>query len=610
MTEDYTGSGSAREVAVPTGPQAVRPGLAPLKPGTRRAPGAPPARRVLIVGGGYVGLYAAMTLQRRLRRELRTGQVEVTVVDPRPYMTYQPFLPETAAGSLEARHVVVPLRRTLSRCTVLDGRLESLDHEHRRARIRPGTGEPYDLDYDVVVLAPGSISKTLPIPGLVEQGIGFKQVEEAVALRDHVLDRLDVASSTADPRVRARALTFVFIGGGYAGVEAFAELEDMARYATRSHANVRAEEMHWLLVEAGPRILGEVSAGLGQYTLDRLRERGMDIRLSTRLDSCVGGDLVLSDGTELASDTIVWTAGVKSNPVLAATGLDLDGLGRLPCTADLRVRDVPDAWSAGDCAAVPDLTKGDGGPDSPTCAPNAQHAVRQAVLLGRNLARSLQGLRLKDYRHAYVGSVASLGLYKGVAEVYGVRLKGLPAWVMHRAYHASRMPTTNRKIRVVGEWALDLLLGRDAVSLAQITSPRADFRAAAGPVASRALPAVDGGSGPRGGRSADQVQRTAPQTSPAPPEDRGDVAGHPTGNGAGTAPPDRTGAPVVTSNPERGPVGRPSPTEERHAREEGLPPKTTHDAEQDVPAAEAPDTPVFGDDPEPVAPADDTVSSG
>ncbi len=533
MTDAHTTSrpDQANPTAGPTAdptaskPAPDRPGLAPLIPPTRQAPGSAPARRVLIVGGGYVGLYTALTLQKTLRKELKRGQVQITVVDPRSYMTYQPFLPETAAGSLEARQVVVSLRRELKRCAVIDGRLIGLSHAAKTARIEPGVGAPYELAYDVVVVAPGSISKTLPIPGLADVGIGFKQVEEAIGLRNHILNRLDVASSTADPQVRERALTFVFVGGGYAGIEAFAELEDMARYATRYYPNVTPDDMQWVLVEASGRILGEVSAPMGQYTVDQLRARGMDIRLSTRLDSCVAGNVQLSDGTKLTSDTVVWTAGVKPNPVLEATDLPLDKLHRIPCTADLQVRDRPDAWSAGDCAAVPDLTKGDGSADSPTCAPNAQHAVRQARLLGRNIAHSLHGTSTKDYKHTYVGSVASLGLYKGVAEVYGIKLKGFPAWFMHRTYHLSRMPTTNRKVRILSEWTVALLFHRDVVSIGEVEMPTRDFRSAAGPVeqaANRGAPDRGAGRQPVGsnGTGSEQRNRTAPQTTPTPPDDR------------------------------------------------------------------------------------------
>ena len=427
--------------------------------------------RILIVGGGYVGMYTALRLQRRLRRELKSKRVEIVVVDPRSYMTYQPFLPEAAAGSVEPRHVVVPLRRVLKHCEVLTGRFVSLDHERRVARIQPSRGEPIDLSYEVVVVAPGSIARTLPIPGLAEQGIGFKQVEEAIALRNQMLDKLDIASSVTDHAARRKLLTFVFVGGGYAGIEALAELEDMVSYATRYYPDLSKSEIRFVLVEASGRILPEVSEDLGRYTVNELVKRKIDVRLNTRLESCVDGHVVLSDGEQLDSETIVWTAGVKANPVLARTGLPLDEKGRVKCRADLRVEGVDGAWSAGDGAAVPDLTAGPGA----TTTPSAQHAVRQAKVLGDNIALVLNGRSPKAYAHKHVGSVASLGLHRGVAQVYGVKLRGFPAWFMHRTYHVSRVPTLNRKARVVLDWTLALFFRRDIVSLGSLQRPREEF---------------------------------------------------------------------------------------------------------------------------------------
>ncbi|MFC9488976.1 NAD(P)/FAD-dependent oxidoreductase [Streptomyces hydrogenans] len=439
--------------------------------------------RILVVGGGYVGMYTALRLQRQLRAELADGTAEITVVTPDPYMTYQPFLPEAAAGSLSPRHVVVPLRRVLNRCRLLIGEAESVDHAKRTAIVttlatdEEGAG-PVALGYDELVLAPGSVSRTLPVPGLAEHGIGFKTVEEAIGLRNHVLEQLDIASSTRDPALRDAALTFVFVGGGYAGVEALAELEDMARYATRYYHNVKPEDLRWILVEAAGRILPEVGEEMGRYAIRELRGRNVDVRLDTRLDSCEDRVAVLSDGTRLPTRTVVWTAGVKPAPVLAATDLPRDERGRIRCTAHLAVADTPHAWAAGDAAAVPDVTAAE--PGTP-CAPNAQHAVRQAKVLAENLAASLRGRPLKEYAHAYAGSVASLGLHKGVAHVYGRKLKGYPAWLMHRAYHLSRMPTANRKARVLAEWTLSGLFKREIVSLGSLEHPRAEFELAAAP---------------------------------------------------------------------------------------------------------------------------------
>jgi len=424
---------------------------------------------ILVVGGGYVGLYTALRLQRKLSR----GRAEIVVVDPQPHMTYQPFLPEAAAGSVEPRHVVVPLRRTLNRCRVITGAVTGLTHAEKRARITPVEGAGFDLSYDVLVMAAGSVARTLPIPGLAEHGIGFKTVGEAIYLRNHVLARLDAASSTEDPQVRARALTFTFVGGGYAGIEAFAELEDMASYAIRHYyPRLSPADMRWVLVEATGRILPEVDLDMGAWTVKQLTARGMDVRLNTRLESVSADGVVrLSDGEEFPSETLVWTAGTKPNPMLASTDLPVDARGRVECEATLQVKGMPGAWAAGDLAAVPDVTKGGGA----TTAPNAQHAVRQAKQLADNIVAVLSGGEPEPYRHKYAGSVASLGLHKGVAQVYGVKLKGYPAWFMHRGYHVSRVPTFNRKARVVADWMLSSVFRREVIALGQLQDPRREF---------------------------------------------------------------------------------------------------------------------------------------
>ncbi|MFN8158597.1 MAG: NAD(P)/FAD-dependent oxidoreductase [Candidatus Nanopelagicales bacterium] len=426
--------------------------------------------RILVVGGGYVGMYAALRLGRRLHE----GEATVTVVDPRSYMTYQPFLPEAGAGSIQPRHTVVPLRQTLRRTEVVTAWVEGVDHSRKVARVRPIEGEEYEIPYDVLLMAVGSVPRTLPIPGLADWATGFKNVEEAIALRNKGLESLDIAEGATDPEIRERALTFVFVGGGFAGVEAMAELEDLLRYATRYLRRVRPEDLRFVLVEASDRILPEVGEEMGRWTVEELRARGIDVRLNTRLESTVDGNLVLSDGTTMLSDTVVWTAGVRAHPMLSSTDLPLDDRGRLRCTPDLRVDGVADAWGAGDCAAVPDLTR-----PGEFCQPSAQHAVRQAKVLADNVVASLRGEPTHDYRHANNGSVASLGLYKGVAQVKGVRLKGFPAWFLHRTYHMSKVPTLRRKVSVVTDWTIAFAFKRDVTSLWPTHEPRHDFSAVA-----------------------------------------------------------------------------------------------------------------------------------
>ncbi len=437
-------------------------------------------KRILVVGAGHVGLYAAL----RLSKKLRARDAEVIVVDPQPHMTYQPFLPEAAAGNISPRHSVVPLRRELRRCRVLSGEVTRIEHARKVATVQPIIGPPREVPYDHIIVAPGSVSRTLPIPGLREHAVGFKTIGEAIYLRNHVLERLDVAATTTDPATRRRALTFVFVGGGYAGIEALAEMEDMARDALRYYPELSPQDMRWVLVEATTRILPEVDPDMGAYTVKQLLKRGLDIRLGTRLESCVDGVVRLSDGDSFTADTIVWTAGVKPHPMLDHTDLPRDDRGRITCLPTLQVVDaqgqvVDGAWSAGDCAAVPDLTA-----DKPgvLCSPSAQHAVRQAKRIADNIALVLRGRPPVEYRHKHAGSVASLGLHKGVAQVYGVKLTGLPAWLMHRTYHMSRIPSLNRKVRVIVDWTLALFLKREVVALGELHQPREPFTDVTPPV--------------------------------------------------------------------------------------------------------------------------------
>ena len=457
--------------------------------------------RILVVGGGYIGLYSALGLRKHLGR----ADAEIAIVDPRPYMTYQPFLPEAAAGSIEPRHVVTSLRRELHGATVLTGNIAKIDHATRKAVIKPLTDdEPYEVSYDHLVVGLGSVARVLPIPGLAENAIGFKHIEEATALRNKVLNQMAMAASTWDPEERRRMLTFVFVGGGFAGIEAIGEVEDMARAATKEYDSLTPEDLRFVIVEGAGRILPELGEELGGYAIEQLRARGIEIHLNTFLNSCVDGNVELSNGVKFEANTIVWTAGVKANPVLADTDLPLDDRGRVRTDAFLRVvREdgtlVENAWAAGDCAAVPDLTKTEPGA---TCAPTAQHAVRQGKLLGENVVRVLRGEEPVEYRHEDIGTVASLGLYKGVAQIKGIKFRGPLAWFMHRTYHVFAMPSFERRARIISDWTGALLFRRELVSLDALQNPRAAFEAAAAsgkkPAASADKASLPGGKQPSG----------------------------------------------------------------------------------------------------------------
>ena len=424
--------------------------------------------RVLIVGGGFAGTYAALEMER-----LADAGHTVTLVSAENFMQYQPFLPEVASGTIDPRAIVVPLRSVLKRVNVNVGEVTAIDHVTRRVQVRIGDGSSVTLDYDILVLTAGSWSRVLPIPGLAEHGVGFKTVQEAIYLRNHVLSRLDVASETADPERRRAALTFVFVGAGFAGVEALGELEDLARDAIRSYRTLDASEMRWILVESAGRILPELALDLAAYAQARLRERGIEVLLGTRLGSAEGGMIRLSDGQVFAADTLVWTAGVKPSPLALASGLPLDDHGRVIVDRYLRVAGVPDAWAAGDIAAVPDVTTGGLAP------PTAQHAMREGRRLGRNIVASLTGGAIQPFEWRNVGGVCSLGRYKGVANVFGVKVKGSAGWFLHRSYHLWAMPTLGRRIRIALDWTIALLFPRDISQMGSFQDPREPFRRAA-----------------------------------------------------------------------------------------------------------------------------------
>jgi NADH:ubiquinone reductase (H+-translocating) len=429
--------------------------------------------KILVVGGGYAGFYTAWKLEKKLRR----GEAEVTVVDPRPYMTYQPFLPEVTAGSIEARHAAVSLRRHLRRTRLVAGTVTAIDHAHRRVTVRPAEGPDFDLGYDIIVVTAGAVTRKYPVPGLAEQAIGMKHVEEAVAIRDRLLTAFDRASALEPGPVRKRLLTFTFVGGGFSGVEGFGELLSLATALLKSYPEVDRTELEFHLVEARGRILPEVTDGPGEWVVRSLERRGARVHLNTQLVSAVDGHVVLATGEEFDSELIVWTAGNAANPVVRRhTDLPIDERGMLTVRADLRIGTdtdpVPDAWAAGDDAAVPDITSAV--PGAYTQA-NAQHAVRQGKLLARNIAATLRGGKAKKYVHRSLGVIATLGIGRGIFQYRRIVIKGLPAWLMHRGYHLLAVPSWERKIRVLAVWLTAALFGRDIVSLASVQHPREAF---------------------------------------------------------------------------------------------------------------------------------------
>jgi NADH dehydrogenase FAD-containing subunit len=430
-------------------------------------------REILIVGGGYAGFYTAWGLQKKLR----PGEARVTVVDPRPYMTYQPFLPEVAAGSVEARHAVVSLRRHLRGTRLVSGTVTGISNADRTVTVRPVRGDAYELHYDVLVVTAGAVTRTFPIPGVAQQAIGLKHVEEAVAIRDRLMTAFDQAASLPAGPERQKLLTVTFVGGGFSGVEGFGELLSLATAMLRSYPELTIDDLSFHLVEARGRILPEVSDKPGAWVVRHLERRGAQVHLNTQLLSAEDGHVVLSDGQEYDSELIVWAAGNAANPVVHNhTDLPLDERGLLLARADLRVgtdaEPVPDVWAAGDDASIPDLASPVPGART---VPNAQHAVRQGRRLAKNLVADLRGRRVRNYRHSSLGVVATLGLGRGIFQYKGIVIKGFPAWLMHRGYHVLAVPSWERKIRVLAVWLTAALTGRDLVSLASVQHPRDAF---------------------------------------------------------------------------------------------------------------------------------------
>jgi NADH:ubiquinone reductase (H+-translocating) len=405
----------------------------------------------LIAGGGYAGSTVARLLGRR----------GATIVSPENYMLFTPLLPEAASGTLEPRHVVVPLRVMCRDAELVVGRVTGVDYAVKHVAVDAIDG-PVEIEYEHLVLALGSVSRVLPVPGLAEHGRGFRDLADAIALRNHILRQLEAADAAADHAERARHLAFVFVGAGYAGVEALAELADLVRDALGYYPGLRGEPQRWVLVDAAPKILPEIPTKLGEYAARQLARRGVEMHVSTRLEAADEHGVLLSDGTRIETGTLVWTAGVRPSPSLVDLDLPLDERGRVVVDEYFRVSDHDGVWALGDCAAVPNLATPDR-PDPPT----SQHALRQA----RRLARNLTGTP-RPYRYRMLGQVATLGRYKGIADVLGLRLHGFPGWFVTRTYHLYQLPLLSRKLRVVVDWTVALFFRRDIAELGSLGHPR------------------------------------------------------------------------------------------------------------------------------------------
>jgi NADH:quinone reductase (non-electrogenic) len=405
----------------------------------------------VVVGGGYAGSYVARCLGKR----------GATIVNPQNSMLFSALLPEAASGTLEPRHVVVPLRAMCPHAELVLGNAKTIDFQRRRVQVESLEGL-VNIGYEDLVLAVGSISRALPIPGLADHALGFKDLADAIQLRNHVLQRLEAADVAPNETHRQRELSFVFIGAGYAGVEALAELADLVRDAIRYYPALRHAPQRWVLVDAAPKILPEIPTRLGEYAARQLVKRGVEIHVETTLESVDAGSATLSNGERILTHTLVWTAGVKASPELARFGLPLDERGRVKVDETLRVEGHEHVWALGDDAAVPN-TATPGEVDPPT----QQHALRQARRLAKNIAGEPQ-----PYRYKMLGQVATLGRYKGIADVLGLRFTGFLGWFITRTYHLYQLPLFSRKLRVVADWTTSLFFRRDIAELSMLGHPR------------------------------------------------------------------------------------------------------------------------------------------
>jgi NADH:ubiquinone reductase (H+-translocating) len=422
---------------------------------------------VVIVGSGFTGFECARRLARRLRRR-NASDIEVTIVSPSDYMLYTPLLPDVAGGLIDARFVTVPLAGTLNGVRKIRGRVESVDLAQHTLRFTNLEQRSCELSWDRLVLTAGSVTRLFDIPGLATHARGLKTVAEALFLRDHVLEQLEMANLDSDAASAAARRTVVVVGASYSGTELTAQLRALADAAAKQ-MDFDPDAVKFLLLDLAEQVMPEVGEKLGARAMRVLLRRGVDIRLGHTLKEVHADHVVLSDGSRVDTRTVAWVAGVTAAPLIQTLGLPTEK-GRLKVQTDLQVPDHPDVFAAGDAAAVPDVTQ----PGSIT-PPTAQHAIRQGKALANNVAASLGYGKTRTYKHRNMGLVVDLGPHRAVANPLNVHLSGLPAKVVTRGYHLYAIP------RLVNRWAVslayltDLFFPRTLVSMGLSTQSDAEF---------------------------------------------------------------------------------------------------------------------------------------
>lgn len=419
---------------------------------------------IVIIGGGFGGMNAALQLDRALGRKL---DARVTLISRTNFYLFTPLLAEVTASLVEPRHAVNSIRRMLKRVRFLEATVERLETDGSRVILVDENGDEGALSYDHCVLAPGSVTQFFGIEGLAENAFTLKTLGDAIRIRNHIVRALERAD-VLPPERRRELLTFAVVGGGLNGTEVTGELHDFVMRALQDYPNVQRDDVRMVLIEMRPRLAQELPPEIGDYCRRNLESRGIECWLNARVTRYADGVLTVDrkdrDGEQdLRTETVIWTAGVRPSPIISHVEAEPaeEGDDRLPANEFLQVRGYENLWAIGDSALIPNL-EGDGQPYQP---PTAQHAVRQGRHVARNIQRALRGEALKPYRYGGIGMLATLGRHRGIGTAYGIRLKGLPAWFAWRTYYLFALPRWDRRVRVAFDWTLDLIFPRDIVEL-------------------------------------------------------------------------------------------------------------------------------------------------
>jgi NADH dehydrogenase len=424
-------------------------------------------KQIVILGGGFGGVYAAIHLEKLLARG---DSVEICLVSRDNFFLFTPMLHEIAASDLEITNIVNPLRKLLRRVEVLVGDVNQIDLPNKRVTISHGYRKhSRQIEYDHLVVALGSVTNFYDLPGLADLAVPMKSLRDAIQLRAQIIRHLEEANSECDAAIRKSLLTFMVAGGGFAGVETVAALNDFVREALPFYPNLCEGMLRVLLVHSGPVILPELGESLGRYTQKVLAQRGVEIRLNTRVSGMTEDNVSLAHHVPIPCRTLVWTAGTVPSPLISSLPCAKER-GRIQVDQFLRVSGWPDVWAVGDCAFVPD-NRNPGQSHPPT----AQHAIREGKLVAHNIAAALQGRPAKSFSFKTIGLLASLGRRTGVARIFGCNFSGFVAWWMWRTIYLSKLPGLDKKVRVAFDWTLDLLFPKDVCAVHDLPA-RPDFR--------------------------------------------------------------------------------------------------------------------------------------